>query len=50
MQNAVNEVRFLASLKSPFVVSYKESIFSESHKELYIIMEFMGGGDLLGLI
>lgn len=42
IQNAMNEVRFLASIKSPFIVSYKESIYSESAKELYIIMEFMG--------
>jgi len=29
-QNALNEVRILASLKSPYVISYKEAFFDES--------------------
>ena len=29
-QNALNEVRILASLNSPYVISYKEAFFEES--------------------
>lgn len=29
-QNALNEVRILASVKSPFVISYKEAFFDDA--------------------
>ena len=45
-QNALNEVRILASIKSPFVISYKEAFIEESDKSLCIIMEYADRGDL----
>ena len=39
-QNALNEVRILASVNSPFVISYKESFIDETDKTLCIIMEY----------
>ena len=45
-QNALNEVRILASVKSPFVISYKEAFIEESDKSLCIIMEYADRGDL----
>ena len=48
--NALNEVRILASVKSNFVVSYKEAFFDDHTNCLYIIMEHADGGDLLKLI
>ena len=46
-ENALNEVRILASVKSNFVVSYKEAFFDEQDRTLCIVMEFADNGDLL---
>ena len=45
--NAVNEVRFLASIDSPYIISYKQAIFDENTNNLHIIMEYAAGGDML---
>ena len=45
-ENALNEVRILASVKSNFVVSYKEAFFDETDNTLCIVMEFADRGDL----
>ena len=45
-ENALNEVRILASVKSNFVVSYKEAFFDEKDRTLCIVMEFADNGDL----
>ena len=45
-QNALNEVRILASVNSPFVISYKESFIDEADKTLCIVMEYADEGDL----
>ena len=45
-ENALNEVRILASVKSNFVVSYKEAFFDEKDNTLCIVMEFADRGDL----
>ena len=45
-ENALNEVRILASVKSNYVVSYKEAFFDEKDKTLCIVMEFADNGDL----
>lgn len=44
-QNALNEVRILASIKNPCVISYNDA-FIEEDKFLCIIMEYADGGDL----
>lgn len=44
--NALNEVRILASVKSNFVVSYKEAFFDENESCLGIVMEYADKGDL----
>ena len=49
-QNALNEVRILASIQHPNIIGYKEAFFEESTQSLCIIMEFADGGDLLKLI
>lgn len=43
-KDAVNEVKVLASLKHPYVVSYRES-FAEN-RSLAIVMDYAEGGDL----
>jgi NIMA (never in mitosis gene a)-related kinase len=45
-ENALNEVRILASVKSTFVISYKEAFIEESEKCLCIVMEYADKGDL----
>ena len=45
-ENSLNEVRLLASVKSNFVISYKEAFIEESDKSLCIIMEYADKGDL----
>lgn len=49
-ENALNEVRILASIDHPNIVAYKEAFFDEGTNSLCIIMEFAEGGDLLNKI
>ena len=44
--NALNEVRILASVKSNFVISYKEAFFDDKDSTLGIVMEYADSGDL----
>ena len=44
--NSINEVRLLASVKSNFVISYKEAFFDEKDNTLGMVMEYADGGDL----
>ena len=46
-QNAVNEVRILASINHPNVIGYKEAFFENSSGNLCIVMEMADGGDML---
>lgn len=45
-ENAVNEIRLLASINSPYVIGFKDSFFDEYKKTLCIVMEFAQEGDL----
>ena len=45
-ENALNEVRILASLNHPNIVGYKEAFFEEDIKTLNIVMEYADDGDL----
>lgn len=45
-ENALNEVRILASLSDPYVIGYKEAFFEDSTGALCLIMTYAGGGDL----
>ena len=45
-QNALNEVRILASVKSAYVISYKEAFIDELDSTLCIVMEYADEGDL----
>lgn len=44
-ENALNEVRILASIKHPNVVGYKEA-FIEDEKFLCIVMDYADDGDV----
>ena len=45
-ENSLNEVRILASVKSTFVIAYKEAFIDENDKSLCIVMEYADKGDL----
>lgn len=45
-ENALNEIRILASVCHKNVIGYKEAFFDEFTNELCIIMELANGGDL----
>ena len=45
-KNSLNEIRFLASIESNHIVCYKEAIYDEDSQYLYLIMEYLAGGDL----
>lgn len=46
-ENSVNEIRILASIAHPNVITFKESFIDESSNHLCLITEFADGGDLL---
>jgi len=45
-QNALNEVRILASINHPNIITYKEAFFEDSTNSLCIVMEYADNGDL----
>ena len=46
IENCLNEIRILCAVVHPNIVGYKEAFLDNNGKELNIIMEFVGGGDL----
>lgn len=46
IQNALNEIRILASVKHPNIVGYRESFIDPSTEDLCVVMNYAGGGDL----
>ena len=46
-ENAVNEIRILASLNDQFVIGYKDAFYDEPSNTLCIVMEYAESGDLL---
>lgn len=46
-KNSLNEVRIMASIEHPNVISYKQSFISEADNALCLVMEFADSGDLL---
>ena len=46
-ENALNEVRILASINHPNVIGYKEAFFEDATNCLCIVMENADGGDML---
>lgn len=45
-ENALNEVRILASINHPHIISYKDTFFDEKSNSLCIVMEFAPEGDV----
>jgi NIMA (never in mitosis gene a)-related kinase len=45
-ENALNEIRILASIRNPNVIGYKEAFWENKSNSLCIIMEYANDGDL----
>jgi len=46
-ENALNEIRILASINHPNVIGFKEGFFEDATGCLCIVMEHADGGDML---
>ena len=44
--NAINEVRILASITHPNIAGYKEAFYEDTTQTLCIVMDYCDGGDL----
>lgn len=44
--NALAEIRYLASIQHPNVISYKAAFIDEASSCLCLVMEYASGGDL----
>jgi NIMA (never in mitosis gene a)-related kinase 1/4/5 len=45
-ENALNEVRILASINNSNIVAYKEAFFEDASSSLCLVMSFADDGDL----
>jgi NIMA (never in mitosis gene a)-related kinase 1/4/5 len=45
--NALNEIRILASYNDEYIIGYKEAFYEEGSGSLCVVMEFAEGGDIL---
>lgn len=45
-ENALNEVRILASINNSYVAAYKQAFFDESSSSLCIVMDYADDGDV----
>ena len=45
-ENALNEVRILASIEHPNVIGFKEAFIDEASSSLCLVMEYADNGDL----
>ena len=45
--NALNEIRILASYNEEYIIGYKEAFYDENSFSLCVVMEFASGGDIL---
>ena len=45
-ENTLNEIRILCSINHKYIVGYKEAFVEKNGRELCIVMEYVGGGDI----
>jgi len=50
VSDTLTEIRFLASLRHPHVVTYHESFLDPTGAQLWLVMEYASLGDLAGLV
>lgn len=49
-ENALNEIRILASLNDDYIIKFKEAFYDNLSGYLCIVMQFASGGDLMRII
>lgn len=49
-ENALNEVKILASVEHPNIISFKEAFMDEESESLWIVMEYADAGDAYQLM
>lgn len=49
-KNTLNEVRILASIKSPYIIGYRDAFFDTQSNDFCVITEYAEGGDLFEII
>jgi len=42
----LNEIRILCSFSHQYICGYEEAFLHDNGQKLYIVMEYVGGGDL----
>ena len=47
-ENAINEIRILASIQHNNIISYKDAFVDKASESLCIVMELVDMGDLYG--
>lgn len=50
IENVLNEVRILSSISNPYIVEYYEAFIDNSETTFWMVMEYLGGGDLANAI
>ncbi len=45
-ENALNEVRILASISHPNIINYREAFFDDHTQTLCVVMELADAGDI----
>ncbi len=50
LANCLNEVRILASIESPYILSYKDSFYDDLSNSFCIVTECLEGGDIFQMI
>ena len=50
LENSLTEIRIICAIQNPNIVQYFDAFIDETNKDLYLIMEYLGGGDLAGRI
>ena len=49
-ENALNEIRILASLNDDYIIKFKEAFYDNLSGYLCIVMEFATGGDVMRMV
>lgn len=50
IESILNEIRILSSISNPYIVEYYEAFVDDDDSTFWIVMEYLGGGDLLNMI
>lgn len=50
LENALTEIRIICAIKHPNIVRYYDAFVDQLNKDLFLVMEYLGGGDMSGRI